>query len=171
MILKISLFPIVFIVFSFIWTACAQLQGSKSCPLGYKRAKAGNCVHDLSCEETEKCKTSGKCTYASEDLCVATRLRDCQLSSNCAKLGECSFRLNGRDQSDIGLCVADVDGCARSEICAEFGKCTPGEDGFCVVGGDVDCAESKVCREQGRCTAKRVQRADGKRSKIMACQQ
>lgn len=159
----------IFLIFLTI-SACAQLKGTSSCPIGYKRAAAGNCVQDFSCEKTEKCEISGKCTYAPTDQCVATSVRDCQLSTNCTKLGECSFRLNGREQGPVGLCIADIDGCARSEVCAQFGKCTPGRDGFCVVDGDSDCAKSQVCKKNGRCKAQRVKRTDGKRSNVMSCQ-
>ena len=158
------------VIFTLLCSGCVLLQGSDSCPIGYSRAKAGNCVEDLSCMEKEKCIDAGKCTYAPGDMCVATRPIDCRQSNNCKKLGECHFRPNSRGEKSVGLCVADNEGCQASEVCAEFGKCTPGDDGFCVVGTDADCAESKVCREMGRCSATKVKRADGKRSKVMSCQ-
>lgn len=152
-----------------IVSSCAQLNGNTFCPVGYNRAKAGNCVQDFSCQETQKCNESGKCTYA-QDMCVATRQGDCSNSTNCTKLGECQFQLDSYSQGGVGLCVANVDGCARSEVCKKYGKCSPGDDGFCVVGGDEDCAESQLCMANSRCTAKRVPRADGKSSKVYSCQ-
>ena len=155
---------------SLLLTGCVLLQGTDSCPLGYKRAKAGNCAQDMSCMETEKCIETGKCTYAPGDRCVATRPIDCKQSTNCVKLGECHFSPNNMGEKQVGRCVADENGCKASDVCVEFGKCTPGDDGFCVVSGDSDCQDSRVCTEMGRCTAMKVKRTDGKRSKILSCQ-
>lgn len=152
-------------------SGCVLLQGSDSCPMGFKRAKAGNCVQDMSCMETEACINAGKCTYAPGDLCVATRPIDCAQSENCKNLGECHFQPNYIGEKSYGKCVADEKGCLASQICAEYGKCTPGSDGFCVVDGDADCASASVCRDMGRCTAKKVPRTDGKRSRPLSCQQ
>ncbi|MBN2719273.1 MAG: hypothetical protein JXX14_25710 [Deltaproteobacteria bacterium] len=165
------LYPSIFItLFPFV-SGCVLLQGSDSCPIGFERAKAGNCVQNLSCLEKEECINAGKCTYAPGDRCVATRPIDCKQSTNCTKLGECVFKPNNVGNRSVGICVADGEGCRASEVCAEFGKCTPGDDGFCVVGGDTDCTKSKVCREMGRCTASKLKRADGKPARILSCQQ
>lgn len=163
---RITLLCLAISVSSF-FTACgnASFRGD-GCPIGYIRADAGNCVENLECLESDKCIKTGKCTWT-QGICVATRPRDCMESENCAELGECHFRENREGR--VGLCVASEDGCRNAKVCAQFGKCTPGPQGFCIVTSDEECAGSEICRTEGRCTAKNVERADGKTSSIKAC--
>jgi hypothetical protein len=147
--------------------SCGAASKSDGCPIGFIRAKAGNCVENLECLTQEKCIKTGKCTYT-QGTCVATTNKDCSKSENCPQLGECVLELNR--EGTMGLCVASAAGCLHSEVCYKYGKCTPGPQGFCIVTSDKECAQSQICKNEGRCKVKEVRRVDGRKSNIMACQ-
>ncbi len=147
--------------------SCGGARTKDNCPIGFIQAKAGNCVENLECLTTKGCIDQGKCTYA-HGQCVATTNKDCHKSENCPSLGECILELNR--EKTMGTCVASVAGCEHSEVCKKYGKCTPGESGFCIVTSDKECAQSDICKNEGRCTAKKFIRADGRKSNIKACQ-
>lgn len=94
---------------------------------------------DFAASRDPRC-TAGTCVARDDDDCRAARV--CHLEGRCA----------ARD----GICVATVEGCARSELCRELGWCTPSGP-HCRAGGPADCAAAAICRDFGKCDFARGQ--------------
>lgn len=52
------------------------------------------------------------------------------------------------------LACEDPDRCKTKPDCTKLGKCTPNEQGSCVVASSSDCKGSELCTVKGQCSAK-----------------
>lgn len=71
-----------------------------------------------------------------------------------------------------GSACEDPDRCKVKPDCAKLGKCTPSEQGACVVASSQDCKSSELCSVSGQCSAKDgacVAAGDGDCQSSQAC--
>lgn len=108
------------------------LKGKDECVVG----------SNADCAASSRCREEGGCSI-SEGRCEATNDSDCARSRGCKTFGQCNF-LNGS-------CSLTNAGCEATPGCKLLGKCTIGRLG-CEVKGRLDCAKSEVCAKFGWCT-------------------
>ncbi|MBW2454611.1 MAG: hypothetical protein JRI68_08875 [Deltaproteobacteria bacterium] len=132
--------------------------------LGFCAAIGGHCAisaqQDADCQrkhgalQHNHCAFAGLCT-AKGGECVAATDEDCKRAVVCTQDGSCTARSGKCTRGAKSRADCDREyGMLAHNPCAKEGRCTPNEEGNCVVGKDADCATTAGCQRRGLCTAK-----------------
>jgi len=133
---------------------CRPLAGScvSSCQETEFCRRSGGCTQkgesecvvgsDADCAATATCRALGFCSVEN-GICALTSDSDCARTRHCKRDGRCSLVDGGCSASDTA--------CESTPGCKLLGRCSV--KGFeCVAKTEADCAKSEVCAKFGWCT-------------------